>query len=669
MRLITFFSALTLGPLSRTVSAAAVDSTHQLNTVEDALVEPKNEVPLKDGPQAGATNSEAVSSKSSKFNGMEVPPMKEITGEGMEQEIKNGYWFIKHYSPYCGHCKDIAPTWQTLYEFYYTTKPVPGKKGSEDKDSLNSFTRFYNFNFASLDCIAYGDACAKHDITAFPQFSLYKDGSFIKKFEAFKDIEHLSKFIEEILESIRPGSRPKDGLKLPEPGASSIEKDSSALPKEKHKDAEEKEADPKGADPKETVTSSNSKSKPSDPPSPPPPAVASAAVASAAESAAAPTGSGQVPSKVKASPKRKKPSGPANPVGTSISLTQESFQKLVTNTQDPWFVKFYAPWCHHCQALAPSWLQMAKELQGKLNVGDVNCEAESRLCKDVRVKAYPTIHFFRGGERVEYDGLRGLGDLVSYAKKALDVGNGVQFVDEAAFKKMEETEEVIFVYFYDHATTLEDFEALERLTLSLIGHAKLVKTNDTALIDRFKISTWPRLLVSRDGRVNMYEGLAPKDMRDYRQVLTWMQKVWLPIVPELTASNSRDIMRGKYVVLGILSRDKPDEFALDKREIKNAALDWMEKQRHAFELERQELRDAKQARLEEAEDRNDERARRDAKSIRINIAEDDMKQVGFAWVDGVFWERWIRTTYGINAKEGGRVIINDEDVSFCPLLP
>ena len=648
MRSITFFYFLTFTLLSYTASAAAVDARHQPNTVEDALVEPKNEVPLKDGPQAGATNSEAVSNKNTKFNGMEVPPMKELSGEGMEQEIKIGYWFIKHYSPYCGHCKEIAPTWQTLYEFYYTTKPVPGQKGSEDKDSLNSFTRFYNFNFASLDCIAYGDACAKHDITAFPQFSLYKDGSFVKKFEATKDLENLSKFVEEILESIRPGSRPKDGLKLPKPGASSVAKDGSATPEESEKGKEGKDTDAKEKD-----SSSDPKSKPSK---------------SSAVAAAAPTGSEQAPSKVKASPKKKKPSGPANPVGTSVSLTQESFQKLVTNTQDPWFVKFYVPWCQHCQALAPSWLQMAKELQGKLNVGEVNCEAEGRLCKDVRVKAYPTIHFFRGGERVEYDGLRGLGDLVSYAKKALDVGNGVQYVDEPAFKKMEETEEVIFVYFYDHATTAEDFEALERLTLSLIGHAKLVKTNDTALSSHFKISTWPRLLVSRDGRVNVYEGLAPKDMRDFRQVLTWMQKVWLPIVPELTASNSREIMRGKYVVLGVLSRDKPDEFALDKREIKNAALDWMEKQRHAFELERQELRDAKQARLEEAEDRNDERARRDAKSIRISIAEDDMKQVGFAWVDGVFWERWIRTTYGINAKEGGRVIINDEDVRLflCP---
>ena len=629
-------SLLFLSPVL--AQAAAVDTQHQLNTVEDVLAEPnaqpKEGKYIPDRPKAGATNSEAVSGTPTKFNGIEVPLMKELTGDDFDKETKNGYWFVKHYSPYCGHCKAIAPTWQTLYEFYYTSKPVPAGKKPSESDSLNSFSRYFDFHFASLDCVAYGDLCGKHEITAFPTFSLYNKGIFVNKFEGKKDMAGLSAFVEEILESTRPGSRPKDGLKLPEPEATSVDTEASPdKPAEKDKD----------------------------------PAAGVAAAEKHMESQPAEeTGVAKPTAKVAKAPKKpKKPSAAPNPIGTSVSLSQESFQKLVTNTQDPWFVKFYAPWCHHCQALTPSWEQMAKELQSKLNVGEVNCDVEVRLCKEVRVRAYPTIHFFRGGERVEYDGLRGLGDLVSYAKNALDIGSGVAYVDAEAFKQMEETEEVIFVYFFDHATTTEDFEALERLTLSLIGHAKLVKTDSAALADRFKISTWPRLLVSRDGRPSYYNVLAPKDMRDFRQVLSWMQSVWLPIVPELTASNSREIMRGKYVVLGILSRERADEFVLDKREIKNAALDWMEKQTHAFQLERQELRDAKQLRLEEAEDRNDQRALRAAKSIHIDIREDDKKQVGFAWVDGVFWERWIRTTYGINVNDGEKVIINDEDVSQC----
>lgn len=439
-------------------------------------------------------------------------------------------------------------------------------------------------------------------------------------------MEGLSKFIEDVLETMKPGSRPRD-LKLPEVGAHQVE---TAAATEKPTVAE-----------KSVLLESTSASTPSTTSKVSTPALAT------------------VPAKGSVQPENVPNKG-----GISISLTQESFQKLVTTTRDPWFIKFYAPWCHHCQALAPNWQQMAREMQGRLNIGEVNCDVESRLCKEVKIKGYPTIHFFRSGERVEYTGLRGLGDLVSYAKKAIDVGLGVKYVDAAGFKELEETEEVIFVYFYDHATTREDFEALERLTLSLIGHAILVKTDSAVLADRFKIHTWPRLVVSRDGRPSYFNALAPRDMRDFRQVLSWMQSVWLPILPELSASNSHEIMNGRIVVLGILSRERSDDFQRSKREIKSAALEWMDKETHAFQQERQELRDAKQLRIEEAEDRNDQRALRAAKSIRIQISESDRRQVGFAWVDGVFWERWIRTTYGIDPSQGEKVIINDEDVSF-----
>jgi protein disulfide-isomerase len=423
-----------------------------------------------------------------------------------------------------------------------------------------------------------------------------------------------------MLESIRPGSRPKEGPKLPEVGDHSV--------------------DPAG--------------KPEKPESKDKDLAAGAAAASKHNSLA-----GEATATIKESPRKPKPTLKSS--GISVPLTAESFQKQVTTTRDPWFVKFYAPWCHHCQAMAPNWAEMAREMKGDLNVGEVNCEVERRLCKDARVKGYPTVLFFRGGERVEYNGLRGVGDLISFAKKAIDVGLGVNDVDSATFKAMEETEEVIFLYFYDHATTSEDFAALEHLTLSLIGHGKLVKTKDPKLAERFKISTWPRLMVSRDGKPSYYPHIAPKDMRDFRAILNWMKSVWLPLVPELTASNAREIMSNSITVLGLLSRDRSDEFVIAKREIKNAALEWISRVSHQRKLEREELRDSKQLRMEEAEDRGDERALRAARNTRVVLEQG--REVKFAWVDSVFWERWIRTTYGVDVADGERVVIVDQDVS------
>ncbi|KAJ5542344.1 hypothetical protein N7535_004764 [Penicillium sp. DV-2018c] len=551
------------------------------------------------------------------FNGVEVPPLTQLTPDNFEEVTKNGYWMVKHYSPSCHHCRAAAPLYQTLYEYYYTSNPFIQATTKPDESQVQqSFTSYYNFHFASMNCQAFSDFCTKMGVSYYPAWAFYDMGVQNEPPTGAKKMSDIADMIEAKLETIKPGSRPPQGVLIPKSGAKSMEM--VAKPEVIKPGA-------KTAVEKQSIETAELEGV-------------------SAESV-----------------KAKLQGRPANPQGVSIPLTAESFQSLVTTTHDPWIIKFYVPWCGHCQALAPNWNSMAKEMKDKLNVGEVNCELEKRLCEDARVNAYPTIYFFRGGERVEYTGLRGLGDLVSYTNKAVGVGSTIKDVDATQFKELEQTEEVLFLYLYDHATTSEDFEAMNRLTLSLVGHARIVKSDSAVLSERFKISTWPRLLVVRDGRPNYYNALAPKDMRDFRQILSWMQSVWLPIVPELTASNANEIMNGKFVVLGLLSRRRSDDFKQSRRELKEAALEWMDKQVQLFRLERAELRDAKQLRIEEADDRDDQRALRAAKNMRITIREDDKKQVAFAWVDGDFWERWLRNTYGIDVESGDRVIINDQD--------
>ncbi|KAF2864354.1 thioredoxin-like protein [Piedraia hortae CBS 480.64] len=519
------------------------------------------------------------------FNGQTVPIQPSLTGETFNQTLARGYWMVEFFSPYCSHCKQFAPTWKTLYEFYYTQDPYARPRAGD------SFGSYYDYHFGQVDCIAQGDTCNAAAVTQYPTIVLYRDGAEVERKVGGRDLKAMSQWIESELEAIHPGSRPKD-LKLPNAGDISVQRTTM---------------------PGRSTT--------------------------------------EMPL-----------SGQLSAAGKSVQLTAETFQRKVTTTRDPWLVKFSVPGSREAATMAPSWQAMARHMRGRLNIGEVNCEAEKRLCRDVRAISYPTIIFFRGGERVQYHGLRGLGDLIDFANKAVSVGDGIQDVTAAQFEELEKKEDVIFLYCYDQATTSEDLAALERLVMSLIGHAKIVKANDAALNERFKISTWPRLLVSRDGKPSYYNGLSPRDMRDYRRLLNWMQSVWLPIVPELTASNANEIMRGKLVVLGILSRERPEEFASAKREIKNAALEWIDKQTQAFQLERQELRDAKQLRIEEAEDRNDQRALRAAKSIRINMDDIERKEVGFAWVDGVFWERWIRSTFGISVQhDNERVVMYEHD--------
>jgi protein disulfide-isomerase len=388
----------------------------------------------------GKTKTDGGAGEGTIFNGKKVPPSLEIKGDNLMDTIKSGYWLVEFFSPYCGHCKRFAPTWQTMSEFYYTDDPVPQSQGTED--DLNSFTKYYDFHFGKVDCVANGDACANMKIGSFPTVVLFKDGEKVSENIGAQNLAFMSTWVEEVLETIKPGSRIKGGPKLPKVGDHTVDKPL-----------------PEPAPLEKAITSVKATS---------------------------------TKSTIKAT-KIAKPL--PNAAGKSQDLTAESFQRLVTMTHDPWFIKFYAPWCPHCQHMAPNWEGMARKMEGKVNIGEVNCDVEKRLCRDVKVKGYPTILFFRGGERIEYDGLRGLGDLIHYAQKTMAVEEGVRDVTAAEFEELEEKEEVIFLYCYDQATTSEDFTALERLVMSLIGHAKLVKSSDPALSQRFKISTWPRLLV------------------------------------------------------------------------------------------------------------------------------------------------------------------------------
>ncbi len=99
------FLALLL--LSPSLATPAEDTQHQLNTVEDVLSENKA-APVDAGAAAGATNSEAFSGDSTLFNGIEVPPMKEINGEKFDEETKNGYWYARRSNRFSIHLQDMG---------------------------------------------------------------------------------------------------------------------------------------------------------------------------------------------------------------------------------------------------------------------------------------------------------------------------------------------------------------------------------------------------------------------------------------------------------------------------------------------------------------------------------------------------------------------------------
>lgn len=80
--------------LSTHAFASPAEEARQANVEEDVLgIKEDNSAPVDAGAAAGATNSEEISDSPTTFNGISVPPMKELRGETFDTEVKDGYWY------------------------------------------------------------------------------------------------------------------------------------------------------------------------------------------------------------------------------------------------------------------------------------------------------------------------------------------------------------------------------------------------------------------------------------------------------------------------------------------------------------------------------------------------------------------------------------------------
>ena len=72
------------------------------------------------------------------------------------------------------------------------------------------------------------------------------------------------------------------------------------------------------------------------------------------------------------------------------------------------FVDFYAPWCGHCQLLAPIWDQLALSFEHdtSVKISKLDCTTNALSCKKYEIKGYPTLLWIVDGKVVDkYSGI------------------------------------------------------------------------------------------------------------------------------------------------------------------------------------------------------------------------------------------------------------------------
>jgi len=99
--------------------------------------------------------------------------------------------------------------------------------------------------------------------------------------------------------------------------------------------------------------------------------------------------------------------------GDNATPAEPTYLNITIEGDDIHIVEFYAPWCPHCQAFAPTYVEIAKEVQKRsisVNVffHAVSCTLNENLCLTYELEGYPTVLGYRGMSEYSNTMMRGL---------------------------------------------------------------------------------------------------------------------------------------------------------------------------------------------------------------------------------------------------------------------
>ncbi|XP_044756368.1 dnaJ homolog subfamily C member 10-like isoform X2 [Coccinella septempunctata] len=336
--------------------------------------------------------------------------MRALTPEEYEQIRKtDDIWFIDWFAPWCPPCKKLLPELRRASQHF-------------DKNTVQ---------FGTIDCTLHRNLCTREGITAYPTTILY-NGNTMERFHGVPNEDGIVNFIDDTLNSkvislddssfVKLMRKPVDEIWFVDffaPWCGPCQKLSLTWRKLAKQMSEFPQLKIAQID-----------------------CVSNAALCSSQNIKAYPTlrlfplGSKGLNSVIfytgnweLVTLKRWLLSLIPSPV---IELKQKEFnQKILKGQFDkPWLIDFFAPWCGHCVHFDPEFRKVAKELEGYVNCGKVDCQAENNLCRSLQINAYPSVILFVSESRKYEISSRNFDEIIRKVNLLVDHHRSQEFHDE-----------------------------------------------------------------------------------------------------------------------------------------------------------------------------------------------------------------------------------------------
>ncbi|XP_064318101.1 protein disulfide-isomerase A2 isoform X1 [Phalacrocorax carbo] len=97
-------------------------------------------------------------------------------------------------------------------------------------------------------------------------------------------------------------------------------------------------------------------------------------------------------------------------------LVGKTFEQVAFDETKNVFVKFYAPWCSHCQAMAAAWEELGERYRDHKDIVIAELDATANELENIIINGFPTLHYFPAGpgrKMVEYKSVR---DVETFSK-------------------------------------------------------------------------------------------------------------------------------------------------------------------------------------------------------------------------------------------------------------